>query len=189
MKRLETERLRLDPVTCDNAETLWKVMQSAHLRDYQDVPYYTLAELRDRILSRPRNFDGRTNGRFEWLLHLRASGAAIGWISLRVGEGGPGIAELGYTLLTEGRGQGFATEGVRAVIAEAFTVTNLAVIEAACVVANLPSRSVLERLAFEEMRIQRNGAVVRGRAVDIFVFRMSRRRWERILTGEIESPA
>ena len=177
MKRLETERLRLDPVTYDNADTLWQVMQSAHLRDYQDVPYYTLPELCDRILSRPRRFDGRSNGRFEWLLHLRARGTASGWISLRVGEGGPGVAESGYSLLSDGRGRGYATEGVRAVVAEAFAVTNLAVVEAACVVANHSSRRVLERLAFEEMRIHRNGAVVRGRAVDIYVFRMSRQRW------------
>jgi ribosomal-protein-alanine N-acetyltransferase len=174
MTALLTERLALDPVTERNALALWRVMQNAHLREFQDVPRFTRDEFTRRVKARPRGFDGKTPGRFEWLIVERESGTPIGWMSLRITEQTNASAELGYSLLLPARRKGYATEAGRAVVELAFE-TGLTTVEACCVPQNVASRRVLENIGFSQVRLQRSGAVVRGRPVDVCVYRLARR--------------
>ena len=176
MKRLESARIVLEPVTPQNAATLWRIMQSANLREFQDVPRYTREEFERRVAARPRQFDARALGRFEWLIVLRDERVAIGWMSLRIGEIGSGAAEIGYSMLKSYRGRGYAREAARALVTYAFEETNVARIEACFVPANAASRRLLESLGFVETRRQRNGAIVRGRPVDIVLYDLTRER-------------
>jgi RimJ/RimL family protein N-acetyltransferase len=177
---LESGSLCLEPVTRENADTLWQIMQAANLRDYQDVPRYTRDAFRERVASRPLQFNGRANGRFEWLIYPADGDGCAGWVSLRLGDHGSSTAELGYSLLSTARGRGYATEAVRLLCDEAFSSTSLRRIEAACVIENEASRRLLVRLGFTRVRLQRSGAVVRGRAVDILIFQMEGQRWKRM---------
>jgi ribosomal-protein-alanine N-acetyltransferase len=179
MMELRTPRLRLEPVTSDNAMVLWRLMQGAHLREFQDVPRYTREEFGRRVAARPRRFDARALGRFEWLVVPVATQKAVGWVSLRVGDQAKGIAELGYSILATERGLGYATEAAYAIVDAGFAKTGLTQIDACCVPANEPSRRLLVRLGFGEGRLQRHGAIVRGRPVDILIFEMTRERWQR----------
>jgi RimJ/RimL family protein N-acetyltransferase len=72
---------------------------------------------------------------------------------------------------------GYAFEACVAVVAAAFGTSDIARVEACCVPENTPSRSLLERLGFTQIKYQRNGAVVRGRAVDIVVYQLAREVW------------
>jgi len=177
MKRLETERLLLEPVTPANAMVLWRIMQSAHLREYQDVPRHTRDEFARRVAARPKSFDSRAIGRFEWLVVTRDGGQGIGWLSLRVGDGGRGTAEIGYSIVATHRGSGYAAEASRAVVDYAFEESDLRQIDACCVPANAASRRLLARIGFDELRVQRNGAIVRGVPVDIVIFELTRAAW------------
>ncbi len=51
----------------------------------------------------------------------RLTGAFVGWFSLRPVEGVVGTLELGYRLLRDAWGRGYATEGGRALLRLAFT--------------------------------------------------------------------
>ncbi len=177
MKRLETERLALEPVTQANAMVLWRIMQSAHLREFQDVPRHARDEFARRVAARPKQFDSRAFGRFEWLLVDRESRQGIGWMSLRVGDGGRGTAEIGYSIVATHRGKGYASEAAGAVVDYAFEESDLRQLDACCVPANAASRRLLARIGFDEMRVQKNGAIVRGAPVDIVVFELTRERW------------
>ncbi len=179
MNRIETTRLVLEPVTPANAMMLWRIMQSAHLREYQDVPRHTRDEFQRRVEARPKQFDSRALGRFEWLVVARESNQAIGWVSLRVGDGGRGTAEIGYSILATHRGTGYASEASRAVVDFAFERSDLRQVDACCVPANAASRRLLARIGFHEVRVQRNGAIVRGRPVDIVIFELQREVWEK----------
>ena len=189
MKRLETERLILDPVTPANAMVLWRIMQSAHLREFQDVPRHTRDEFARRVAGRPKNFDSRAAGRFEWLLVERESQQGIGWMSLRVGEGGRGAAEIGYSIVATHRSSGFASEAAHAVVDYAFEDSDLTQLDACCVPANAASRRLLARIGFEEVRVQKNGAIVRGAPVDIVLFELTRDRWAARKPAEKRSAA
>jgi ribosomal-protein-alanine N-acetyltransferase len=169
--------LVLEPVTPQNANVLWRIMQSAHLREFQDVPRYTREEFERRVAARPKQFDSVAVGRFEWLLVLAEDREAIGWVSLRVGDHSRGTAELAYSILSAYRQAGYAAEAARAVVEFAFERGDARVLEACCVPANVASRRLLGRIGFTEMRVQRNGAIVRGRPVDIVIFELTRANW------------
>jgi RimJ/RimL family protein N-acetyltransferase len=175
VKRILSERLVLEPVTSLNAVVLWRIMQSGMLREFQDVPRYSRDDFERRVAARPKRFDARATGRFEWLIEYKKE--SIGWISLRVGDHARGAAEIGYSVVSEHRGSGFATEAARALIANAFETTDLQQIDACCVPENEASRRLLRTLGFIETRVQRNGAIVRGKPVDIVLYEMVRERW------------
>jgi ribosomal-protein-alanine N-acetyltransferase len=187
VKALGTARLTLDPVTPRNAAALWRVMQSPGLREFQDVPHFTRDEFAQRVAARPRVFGARTVGRFEWLVTEKKDRMPIGWVSLRVGEAMRGSAELGYSLIPAHRACGYATEAVAAVLHAGFAESTLRRIDACCVPENLPSRRLLERLGFRQNRVQRAGAVVHSRAVDVMVFEMTRERWNGLQSGSANS--
>ena len=176
MTVIETKRLNLEPVTAANAEVLWRIMQRPHLRQFQDVPRVDAAEFLRRVAGRPARFDGRLAGRFEWLVRVRENGTAIGWVSLRVGEGTRGSAEIGYSIVAPARGRGYAREAAW-VVSSAFSRTQVARIEACCVPENAASRRLLAALGFTELRTQRSGAVVRRQAVDIVLYELTREAW------------
>ncbi|HMD02607.1 MAG TPA: GNAT family N-acetyltransferase, partial [Candidatus Baltobacteraceae bacterium] len=167
----------LEPITPLNAGVLWRIMQSAQLREFQDVPRFTRDQFEKRVAARPKQFDGHAVGRFEWLVVPHESGVAIGWVSLRVGDLAGGVAELGYSILAAHRGRGFASEAATGIVDASFAHSDLRQVDAACVPANIPSRRLLARLGFGEARVQRNGAIVRGRPVDILIFEMTKARW------------
>ena len=179
MKRLTGRHLILEPVTPANAVTLWRIMGRNDLREFQDVPRYTRDEFERRVASRPKRFDARATGRFEWLILIAQTRKAIGWVSLRVGDHARGSAEIGYSIAGDYRGNGYATEATRLVVDFAFEESDLQMVEACCVPANLASRRLLASLDFVETRVQHNGAIVRGRPVDIVLFEMPREGWER----------
>ncbi|MFY9780052.1 MAG: GNAT family N-acetyltransferase [Candidatus Baltobacteraceae bacterium] len=176
MTSVRTKRLLLDPVTPRSAIVLWRLMQSAHLREYQDVPRYTRDEFARRVASRPTRLDGGA-GRFEWLIREGDGETPIGWVSLRVGDHAHGVGEIGYSVLAPHRGCGYASEAVRAVVALAFERAGLRRVDACCLPANEPSRRLLVRLGFAAPKLQRAGAIVRGRPVDVLVFELTRESW------------
>jgi RimJ/RimL family protein N-acetyltransferase len=149
-------------------------MQAPLLRDFQDIPHFTRTEYLRRVALRPKTFDPRRTSRFEWIIRERTSRNAVGWVSLRSGEHPRGVVELGYTLLAEYRGRGYATEAVSELVSFALGCEGVVSLEACCTPENLPSRRLLERLNFERHRLAENGAVVSGRPVDILIFRLSR---------------
>ncbi len=182
MIALTTDRLRLDPVRIENARALWAVLQQPSLREFQDIPRTSFEEFERQVRARPTSLAGRLVGRFEWLILERSSMAAAGWVSLRVHDRSPGSGEIGYSLLEAFRGRGYATEALRGVLDETFRQSELNELHAACVPANLRSRAVLDRVGFREVRTMQNGALVRGRRVDVVTYEIMRSEWRRMVS-------
>lgn len=179
MKPIHTPRLLLSPVDARNARELWHVLNSPDLRKYQDIPRLPLAEFERQVRARPRSLDGGAVGRYEWLVRAGKPAMPIGWISLRINDRARTIGEVGYSLVEQARGRGFATEALRAALEDAFRSTELEEMQACCVPDNMASRSVLERVGFREERLLRRGAVIRGRSVDVVLYRVHRAEWGR----------
>ena len=178
MRTLYTERLRLAPVTLENAEVLWHLLQQPGLRQYQDLPDVDLAQFRRMVGSRPTALEEGSWGRFEWLMYLDGTSETVGWASLRVGERAASAAEIGYSVVEVYRGKGFATECVREIVSEAFSRLRLRKIRAYCVPENHASRAVLLRAGFEEDGMLSHGATVQGRPVDVLGFVLNAQRWD-----------
>jgi len=178
VRTIVTKRLTLLPVTSANAGALWRLLQEPDLRDYQDLPDLDRTEFLRAVSARPRKFAARTVGRFEWLLHFGEGDAEpIGWLSLRVAESNPLVAELGYSVVRQHRGKRIASEAVAALIEEGFRRARLREIRAFCLPENLSSRAVLRHNAFTEDGTLARGATVAGKSVDVIAHTLTRKRW------------
>lgn len=177
MRTLHTERLRLVPVSLENAEVLWRLLRQPGLREFQDLPDVDLAQFRRMVGSRPPAMEEGAWGRFEWLIYFEGVRDPVGWASLRVGERVARAGEIGYSVLQSFRGRGVATECVRGILGEAFAQLHLRKVRAYCVPANLASRAVLARVGFQEDGVLSHGATVQGRPVDVLGFVLDKERW------------
>lgn len=178
MRTIRTARLRLEPVTRENAGVLWRVLQEPDLRDYQDLPEVNRAQFVRNVHARPKRLEPGAAGRFEWLLHFaRGDGAVLGWVSLRVVEASRATGEIGYSVVRAHRGKGVATEAVGGLVAEGFRDAQLNRLRAYCLPENLSSRAVLRRNGFREEGTLPRGATVQGKPVDIIVYSLDRERW------------
>jgi RimJ/RimL family protein N-acetyltransferase len=179
MKRIHTERLCLVPVTPENAEVLWNVLQAPDLRDYQDLPDVGLAHFLRTVATRPNALEKGAFGRFEWLVFFEGDERTpLGWVSLRIGERSPSTAEIGYSVVAQFRDRGIATEAVAALVDEGFARLGLRRMRAYCVPENGSSIAVLRRCGFADDGVMANGATVNGRAVDVLSHLLERDRWE-----------
>ena len=179
MRTLHSERITLIPVDVRNARELWEVLNAPDLRKFQDIPRVRAEEFERQVRARPKELRANTSGRFEWVLHAGKPEAAIGWISLRVNDRSPRVGEVGYSLVLDARGKGYASEALQAVIDEAFIAGELDEVQACIVPENAASRRVLDRTGFREERLLRSGAVIRGRHVDVLLFTVARASWDR----------
>jgi len=86
-----------------------------------------------------------------WAAELKGSGEFIGWFHLRPDRFDAGEQELGYRMKRSVWGQGYATEGGRALVAHGFQRVGARKISARTLGANLGSRRVMEKcgLAYE----------------------------------------
>jgi RimJ/RimL family protein N-acetyltransferase len=179
MRTLCSDRLVLEPVNARNARDLWRILGAPDLRRFQDIPRLRAEEFERQVRARPRVLEARVTGRFEWLLQRGEPPESIGWVSLRVNERAPDVGEIGYSLIESARGAGYATEALGTIVDEAFIVSELGELQACCVPENIPSRAVLERAGFREMRLLRGGAMIRGRHVDVLLYSVARGQWHR----------
>jgi len=183
MKTLRTERLRLEPVTPANAAVLWSVLQAPHLREFQDLPDLSLEQFVAAVSDRPRELGPGAAGRFEWLAYRTDGDDPIGWISLRIAERTRSTGEIGYSIVRDSRGHGFASEAVAALVEAGFNTVGLQRIRAYCVPRNLSSRGVLRNNRFEDDGVLPHGATLAGQPVDVIAYTLERERWE----GEVTS--
>jgi len=179
MRTIHTERLRLVPVTPENASVLWDVLQAPDLRDYQDLPDIGLTQFLRTVATRPNSLEPGASGRFEWLIFFEGDErTALGWVSLRIGEKSASTAEIGYSIVAEFRDRGIATEAVAALVEEGFSRLLLRRMRAYCVPENVSSLAVLRRAGFESDGVMPHGATVSGQPVDVLAHVLERDRWQ-----------
>ena len=88
-----------------------------------------------------------------WAVIERATDDFIGWFGFHPREArGPHEFELGYRLRRSAWGQGYATEGSRALIRKGFTELGVRRIFAEIMAVNLASRRVMEKSGLEYVR-------------------------------------
>ena len=89
-----------------------------------------------------------------WAAELKDRGTFLGWFHLRPALAMPdkGQPELGYRLIRAAWGQGYATEGSRALIRHAFEKLGVERVVASTMAVNLASRRVMERAGLRWVR-------------------------------------
>lgn len=117
---LETQRLTLRELTLADANDLVALDADADVVKYVDTPSRV-----DRVGCRA--------------VMERATGEFLGWVELTPD------GRLGYRLRRAAWGNGYATEGCRALIEKAFTVDGLRLVRATTMTVNARSRAVMRK--------------------------------------------
>jgi ribosomal-protein-alanine N-acetyltransferase len=112
------------------------------------APRSSLDENREKLTRQIAHFEQHGFGMCA--VDLAASGETIGAAGLQHLEGGPEV-EVGYRLLKERWGQGYATESARASIDFGFDEVGLERIVAVALETNIASRRVLEKCGLREV--------------------------------------
>ncbi|WFE36178.1 GNAT family N-acetyltransferase [Micromonospora sp. WMMD975] len=146
---LETERLVLRRFTADDAELLIELDSDPAVMRYLTGGTPTAPEIiRERYLPNILAGYERWGGDLGlFAAHEKDGGAFIGWFILRPAPQGPlDEVELGYRLRQAAWGNGYATEGSRALLGTAFTKLGIRMVWAETMAVNHGSRHVMEKL-------------------------------------------
>jgi RimJ/RimL family protein N-acetyltransferase len=87
--------------------------------------------------------------------------------------------ELGFFLIPAARGRGLACDAIACALRWAFDALSIERVEMTTTPDNAPTRGIARRMGFEEEGIQRKRNVERGVRVDLVVFGLLAREWER----------
>ena len=132
---LSTERLRIYPASREQMETMIASEQEEELKKA-----YT--EMLEECLRHPDQWDWYAI----WMIE-KTDGTHIGDLCFK-GLRKDGIAEIGYGILEEHQGQGYATEAVQAACHWAFLHPDVRSLEAETDAENAASQRVLEKCGF-----------------------------------------
>lgn len=147
MRQFGTPRLRLRPVTPDDAGRLAALDADPEVMRFVSGGAPTdPRHVRDWVIPRMQA-QHRDHGTGMWLIFAAGDGDFLGWVTVRTPRHSrAGEAELSYRLARSAWGHGYAAEASAAVIARAFTDTPVERIFAGTHVGHRASRRVMERL-------------------------------------------
>jgi RimJ/RimL family protein N-acetyltransferase len=152
---LETDRLLLRPFSTGDVDNLVALDSDPAVMRFINGGRATPREdVVEHVLPRFLWYQARPDGYGFWAVEEKASGAFIGWFHLRPDPDGgdPEEPELGYRLLADFWGKGYATEGSRALIDWAFVHQGARRVWAAAMALNVGSWRVMEKAGMRHVR-------------------------------------
>ena len=132
---IRTERLRLYPAS-------WEQMDAMIASEQDEELKKAYTEMLEGCLRHPDQWDWYAI----WMIE-KTDGTHIGDLCFK-GLREDGIAEIGYGILEEHQGQGYATEAVRAACRWAFLHPDVTSLEAETDAGNAASQRVLQKCGF-----------------------------------------
>lgn len=157
---LRGERLVLDRFRPDDAPTVFAICQDADIQQFTRVPVpYSLQDAAEFVGSYADSADGAGDVS---LWAIRRADELLGSIELRILT--PGVAEIGFLLAAEHRGEGLMTEAVRLVAGYGFASDGPALrrIVWKAAVGNTASAGVARRAGFTYTGIRASSVDIRG---------------------------
>jgi RimJ/RimL family protein N-acetyltransferase len=162
---LVTERLMLRRFTPGDAGNLLALDGDPEVMRYLGPRVKTRAQIEAEVLPLYLGRHRRYPGFGRWAADARDGGGFVGWFGLRPVqpiEGaivdwpdappGGGVAEIGYRLRRSAWGRGYATEGARALVRQAFTDLGVREVVATTMTVNTRSRAVIEKAGLRYAR-------------------------------------
>lgn len=103
-----------------------------------------------------------------------SAGTPLGDIGLRISAKNPHEADVGYALLPQAQGQGYASEALRAICDYGFTTLGINAINAWVLGNNLGSSRLLEKHGFVRIQVLENAYHLNGVDYDDWIYRLER---------------
>jgi RimJ/RimL family protein N-acetyltransferase len=184
---LETNRLVLRRFTPADVDHL------AELDSDPDVMHFITGgrvtprdEIENDVLPAFLSYYERFAGYGFWAAIEKSTGDFLGWFHFRPPAGGaPGDVELGYRLRRAAWGQGYGTEGSRALIRKGFTELGVQRVLAETMSVHTASRRVMEKAGLSLTRSFRQPwpYAIKGDEYGDVEYSLTRAEWERREAG------
>lgn len=170
---IETERLRLRPITLEDVEDILAFATNSEWARYLPVPQPYSRRDAEEFVASQLLIDREKNP--SWVLAL--NGVVIGGINLRL-DSENHACEVGYSVAREHWGKGLATEAARAVIDAAFqSLPDLNKVRAMADLRNVASQRVMEKVGMTREGVLRQNRLFRGEYVDEVWYGLLRGEW------------
>lgn len=183
---LETTRLVLRPARAADAEALFAYATDPEISRFTTWNAYSSLADAHRFLAAV--LDRYGSGRIGlWAIEHRPTQRFIGTIGLD-GEGTPGAfvhgrAELSYALAREFWNQGFVSEAAQAILHFGFTHWNLNRIQARCLLPNLASARVMQKIGMKFEGVLHQHIHVKGEFHDLKMHAILKSDWDKMQSG------
>ena len=144
---LSSARVRLDPITPRDARAMLAGTEEPGRPWADGFPLPSVRGALERIVTA----DGTgysLSPFFAYVIVRRSDGAAIGDAGFHGPPDEDGEVEIGYALVPEARGAGYASEAVALLVEWAWEQPDVSAVSARVDPGNEPSRRLLERLGF-----------------------------------------
>ncbi len=177
--QLVTDRLLVRPMTLADASDLAERRSDPSTAEFQawtcPYPLDRAVQLIEGMIAQGGPQIGCW---FQFAIDRREDGVTVGDLAFRLADDGRN-AELGFTLHPWARGQGFATEASRALLAYGFTDWGVHRFEASCHPGNIASSRVLATLGFRYEGTSIESYWVGDVVSDDAHYALLHREWER----------
>ena len=151
---LESTRLRLRPYRDSDTDGVFALYSDPRVTRYwSHAPWTERAQAEKYIATR---LELEVPAVYAWAVAERDTDVFVGTTTLFSLNGPQRRAEIGYSLLAEQQGRGYAREALRLAIAHAFDLLGLERIEADIDPRNLASCALVEALGFQREGLLRN---------------------------------
>ncbi len=166
---LTTERLLLRKVEQTDAAAVLKGYSDPRVNQFMSVAYYSLDEVQEQLNFYESIF--ATGDGVWWAICNKENPAiVIGNAGLNHYRPSHKCIELGYWILPEEQGKGYAAEAIRSICDYAFTVLDVHRIEAIVEGKNTISMHLLAKLGFQDEGVHRECEIKNGRYIDLNYF-------------------
>jgi ribosomal-protein-alanine N-acetyltransferase len=170
---LTTQRLQLRQLKHEDAEVMMKLFSSPEVLRFLDMePTDSLEKARGLIDWLAGNYENRKG--IDWGITLHQSGQLIGMCGAYDWDRVHRHIDLGYHILPEYWGRGYATEASHAIIGWCFDALDLHRIQADCTEGNIASERVMLKCGFRYEGLWRESCWEHGRFVNIKQFGLLR---------------
>ncbi|MCS2170624.1 GNAT family N-acetyltransferase [Scandinavium sp. TWS1a] len=164
MPVLLTSRLRLSPMSENDWPCFLALRSDPQVMRFMGVPL-SEAELRLK-------FSSRLSGHV-FAIHDR-EGECVGDMGLQVSTHNAQEADIGYALLPQAQGKGYAQEALAAICEYGFSTLGLQAINAWVLADNDGSVRLLEKLGFVRTQVLEKAFEINGELYDDWVYRLER---------------
>ncbi|HUY77841.1 MAG TPA: GNAT family protein [Ktedonobacterales bacterium] len=177
-QQLQTARLTVRRFDPGDLPTLLAYRNDPDVARYQSWETVSEREARTLIEEQQTEEPGRPLSWFQFAFALNTTNELIGDALLHVGSDSR-LGEVGYTLASAYQKQGYAQEGMRAILAYAFETLGLHRIMAVLDCRNTPSARLLERLGMRREGHFLQNAWYKGEWCDEYEYALLRSEWLR----------
>lgn len=173
---LDSERLTLRKIEFEDEIQLYKLLSD---EDVARFDYFYPVKSHEQVIKFIERYNEELyeNEEITWGIVLKENNKLIGICCLGDFEEGARRSEVGYSIIQNYWGNGYATEAVKTLIKFGFNYMNLNRIEAIITPGNDASVKVLEKLNFTKEGLVRERDLIKGKLEDGIIMAILKREY------------